>query len=188
MLVKMTTLTVCILLGNKWESVLSVCRLIICLDREYKYGRKGLLCIGEKKTSDMGAALVHLYWGTGFPWLDLQVRVTLPFTTGFPVKVQTGGEGGTGQRQKLSSWNTFRTNDLLLILFNSFNPLPATGDLFPAAAAGWWRNDLAGRRISKQGMSFTWTVLSHINIRLLSDCREPKSFKICSVFTLSPFF
>lgn len=61
---------------------------------------KYLLCIGEKKTSDMGAALVHLYWGTGFPWLDLQLRVTLPFTTGFPVMVHTGGEGGTGQRDR----------------------------------------------------------------------------------------
>lgn len=56
------------------------------------------LCIGEKKTSDMGADLVHLYWGTGFPWLDLQLRVTLPFTTGFPVMVHTGGEGGTAER------------------------------------------------------------------------------------------
>lgn len=53
------------------------------------------LCIGEKNTSDTGAALVHLYCGTGFPCLDLQLRVTLPFTTGFPVRVQTGGEGGT---------------------------------------------------------------------------------------------
>lgn len=53
------------------------------------------LCIGEKNTSDAGAALVHLYWGTGFPWPDLQLRVTLPFTTGFPAKVQMGGEGGT---------------------------------------------------------------------------------------------
>jgi len=25
------------------------------------------LCMGEKKTSERGAALVHLYWGTGFP-------------------------------------------------------------------------------------------------------------------------
>lgn len=68
---------------------------------ELKYS----LCIGEKNTSDMGAALVHLYWGTGFPWLDLQLRVTLPLTTGFPVTVHTGGEGGTAQRYRMSSNN-----------------------------------------------------------------------------------
>lgn len=55
--------------------------------------------MGEKNTSDTGAALVHLYCGTGFPWLDLQLRVTLPFRTGFPVRLQTGGEGGTAERR-----------------------------------------------------------------------------------------
>lgn len=53
------------------------------------------LCIGEKNTSCMGAVLVHLYWGMGFPWAGLQLRVTLPLTTGSPVMVHTGGDGGT---------------------------------------------------------------------------------------------
>lgn len=53
------------------------------------------LCMGEKKTSDMGAFLVHLYWGMGLPELDLQLSVTLPFSTDDPVIKHTGGEGGT---------------------------------------------------------------------------------------------
>lgn len=69
------------------------CVFVVCPKKKKKYS----LCIGEKKTSDMGAALVHLYCGAGFPWLDLQLRVTLPFTSGFPVMLHTGGEGGTGQ-------------------------------------------------------------------------------------------
>lgn len=52
-------------------------------------------CIGAKKTSDPGEVLVHRYSGTGLPAWDLQLKVTFPFSTGFPTILHTGDDGGT---------------------------------------------------------------------------------------------
>lgn len=57
------------------------------------------LSMGEKKTSEEGLARLHLYKGIGFPLLDLQLRVTFPFSTGFPDKVHLGTDGGTERRR-----------------------------------------------------------------------------------------
>lgn len=51
--------------------------------------------MGEKKTSEVGLVLLHLYIGTGFPELDVQLRVTFPFSFGFPDKEHLGTAGGT---------------------------------------------------------------------------------------------
>lgn len=56
------------------------------------------LSIGEKKTSEAGLVLLHLYSGTGFPALDLHVRVTFPFSTGFPDTEHLGTAGGTEEK------------------------------------------------------------------------------------------
>lgn len=53
------------------------------------------LSMGEKKTSDGGLVFFHLYIGMGFPDLDLQLSVTLPFRTGFPDREHSGTAGGT---------------------------------------------------------------------------------------------
>lgn len=54
--------------------------------------------MGEKKTSEMGLVFFHLYTGTGFPELDVQLRVTFPFSTGFPDREHLGTAGGTEMR------------------------------------------------------------------------------------------
>lgn len=51
--------------------------------------------MGEKKTSEVGLVFFHLYIGMGFPELDVQLRVTFPFSTGFPDRVHFGTAGGT---------------------------------------------------------------------------------------------
>lgn len=51
--------------------------------------------MGEKKTSEVGLVLLHLYTGTGFPEVDVQLRVTFPFGFGFPDKEHLGTAGGT---------------------------------------------------------------------------------------------
>lgn len=56
------------------------------------------LSMGEKKTSEVGLVFFHLYKGIGFPELDMQIRVTFPFTSGFPVIEHFGTEGGTEGR------------------------------------------------------------------------------------------
>lgn len=53
------------------------------------------LSMGEKKTSEVGLVFLHLYTGMGFPELDLQLRVTFPFSTGFPDSEHLGTAGGT---------------------------------------------------------------------------------------------
>lgn len=53
------------------------------------------LSMGEKKTSEVGLLFLHLYRGMGFPELDLQLRVTFPFSTGFPDTEHLGTAGGT---------------------------------------------------------------------------------------------
>lgn len=54
--------------------------------------------MGEKKTSDVGLVFFHLYTGRGFPELDVQLRVTFPFSTGFPDSEHLGTAGGTETR------------------------------------------------------------------------------------------
>lgn len=51
--------------------------------------------MGEKKTSEGGLLFFHLYTGMGVPELDLQLRVTFPFRTGFPDREHLGTLGGT---------------------------------------------------------------------------------------------
>lgn len=51
--------------------------------------------MGEKKTSEVGLVFFHLYKGTGLPELDEQLRVTFPFSTGFPDREHLGTAGGT---------------------------------------------------------------------------------------------
>lgn len=58
------------------------------------------LSIGAKKTSEVGLVLLHLYSGTGFPALDVHVRVTFPFSTGFPVTEHLGTAGGTEEKHR----------------------------------------------------------------------------------------
>lgn len=53
------------------------------------------LSAGEKKTSDEGLVLVHLYMGAGFPDSELQLNVMFPLRTGFPTILHIGTEGGT---------------------------------------------------------------------------------------------
>lgn len=53
------------------------------------------LSIGEKKTSEVGLVFFHLYRGMGFPELDVQLRVTFPFSTAFPDTEHLGTAGGT---------------------------------------------------------------------------------------------
>lgn len=57
-----------------------------------------LLRLGGKKTSDVGLVFFQLYVGTGVPWLDVQLRVTFPFSAGFPDREHRGGAGGTEDR------------------------------------------------------------------------------------------
>lgn len=54
--------------------------------------------MGEKKTSEVGLVFFHLYRGTGFPALVSQLRVTFPFSTGFPDREHLGTPGGTEAR------------------------------------------------------------------------------------------
>lgn len=56
------------------------------------------LSVGEKKTSEVGLVLFQRYVGTGFPELEEQLRVTFPFSTGFPDMEHLGTAGGTGSR------------------------------------------------------------------------------------------
>ncbi len=56
------------------------------------------LGMGEKKTSVVGLDFLHLYTGMGFPELDLQLRVTFPFSSGFPDREHLGTAGGTEAR------------------------------------------------------------------------------------------
>lgn len=56
--------------------------------------------MGEKKTSDVGLVLFHLYKGIGFPAPDEQLRVTFPFRTGFPDREHLGTAGGTEATEK----------------------------------------------------------------------------------------
>lgn len=60
----------------------------------------GLLSIGEKKTSEVGLVLAHLYFGKGFPALEWQESVTLARSTGFPCSAHTGMAGGTAKRDQ----------------------------------------------------------------------------------------
>lgn len=53
------------------------------------------LSMGEKKTSVVGLDFLHLYTGMGFPELDLQLRVTFPFSCAFPDREHFGTAGGT---------------------------------------------------------------------------------------------
>lgn len=55
--------------------------------------------MGEKKTSEMGLSFRHLYIGMGFPELDVQLRVTFPFSTGLPDREHLGTAGGTEKRR-----------------------------------------------------------------------------------------
>lgn len=57
--------------------------------------------MGEKKNSEAGLVLAHLYVGKGFPELDEQVSVTLALISGFPCRVQTGVAGGTARYRKI---------------------------------------------------------------------------------------
>lgn len=56
------------------------------------------LSMGEKKTSEVGLVLLQRYVGTGFPELEEQLRVTFPFSTGFPDMEHLGTAGGTESR------------------------------------------------------------------------------------------
>lgn len=60
--------------------------------------------MGEKKTSEMGLSFLHLYEGMGFPVLDVQLRVTFPFRTGFPDREHLGTAGGTERRRLENSY------------------------------------------------------------------------------------
>lgn len=61
---------------------------------------RNLLSMGEKKNSEFGLVLDHLYMGTGLPELDKQVSVTLALTSGFPSSLQMGVAGGTARYQE----------------------------------------------------------------------------------------
>lgn len=68
--------------------------------------------MGEKKTSDVGLVLFHLYRGTGVPWLDVQLKVTFPFSAGFPDREHRGGAGGTeGRTILLRHAGAYRTRE-----------------------------------------------------------------------------
>lgn len=56
------------------------------------------LSMGGKKTSLFWPDFIQLYSGMGFPELDLQLRVTFPFSFGFPDREHLGTAGGTEAR------------------------------------------------------------------------------------------
>lgn len=73
-------------------------RMWVCikwLDEPWAQGNLHSLSMGEKKTSEVGLVLFHLYRGAGFPELDRHVSVTFPFSTGFSDTEHIGTEGGT---------------------------------------------------------------------------------------------
>lgn len=84
---------------------------------------KDLLSMGEKKNSEVGLVLDHLYLGTGLPELDEQVRVTLALTSGFPCSVHTGVAGGTARYRETNDTNEIQIEFEHRIIFRIYYQL-----------------------------------------------------------------